>query len=124
MKRGNQKEVFKMNIGRLIINIIVSAIAIAIAAFLTPGFSIEGGISSLIIAAIVIGILDWAIQKVVKLDASPFGRGLVGFILAAAILFITGRIVEGFNVSFWGAILGALVLGIVDAIIPGEDKAM
>ncbi|RBP37418.1 phage holin family protein [Garciella nitratireducens] len=113
-----------MNIGRLIINIVVSAIAIAIAAFLTPGFSIKGGIGTLVIAAIIIGILDWIVQKVAKLDASPFGRGIVGFILAAVILFITGKIVAGFNISILGSILGALVLGIVDALIPGKNKTI
>lgn len=109
-----------MKIGSLIIRIIVSAIAIAIATFLTPGMTNQGGFTSLILAAIVIGILDWAIGKVAKVDASPFGRGIVGFAVAAIILYVTGLIVEGFNVGFLGAIVGALILGVVDALMPGH----
>lgn len=113
-----------MKIGKLIVKIIVAALAIAIAAFFTPGMSNEGGIASLILAAIVIGVLDWAILKLTKIDASPFGRGFVGFIVAAVILYITGMIVDGFTVTLFGAIIGALILGIVDAIIPGEKKTI
>ncbi|MBS4538800.1 phage holin family protein [Clostridium sp. D2Q-11] len=113
-----------MSIGKLIIKIIVAALAIAIATFFTPGMSNEGGIWSLILAAIVIGILDWAILKFTNIDASPFGRGFVGFIVAAAILYITGMIVEGFTVTIFGAIIGALILGVVDIFIPEDKKAM
>lgn len=109
-----------MTIARLVIKIVVSAIAIAIAAFFTPGMSNEGGIWSLLIAAVIIGLLDWLISRFTEVDASPFGRGIVGFLVAAGILFLTGMIVEGFNVSPLGAIIGAFILGIVDAIIPGD----
>ncbi|MCR1897536.1 phage holin family protein [Irregularibacter muris] len=113
-----------MNIGKLIIRIIVSAVAIGIATFLTPGMTNRGGIWSLLLAAIVIGILDWGIAKLIKVDASPFGRGIVGFLVAALILYLTGRIVQGFNVSILGAIVGALILGVVDALLPGETDTM
>lgn len=113
-----------MSIGKLIIKIIVASLAIAIAAFFTPGMSNEGGLSSLVLAGIVIGLLDWAILKLTKIDASPFGRGFIGFIVAAMILYITGMIVDGFTVTLLGAIIGALILGVVDAIIPGETKTM
>lgn len=110
-----------MSIGKLILKIIVSAIAIAIAAFFTPGMSNEGGIWSLLLAAIVIGILDWGILKFTKIDATPFGRGIVGFLVAAIVLYITGMIVDGFTVTILGALIGALILGVVDAIIPGDQ---
>ncbi len=110
-----------MKIGSLIIRIIVSAIAVGIATFFTPGMSNEGGFTTLILAAIVIGILDWAVAKVAKVDASPFGRGIIGFAVAAIILYVTGLIVDGFNVGVLGAIIGALILGVVDALMPGHE---
>ena len=109
-----------MKIGSLIIRIIVSAIAVGIATFFTPGMSNEGGLRQ-ILAAIVIGILDWAVAKVAKVDASPFGRGIIGFAVAAIILYVTGLIVDGFNVGVLGAIIGALILGVVDALMPGHE---
>ena len=113
-----------MDISKIIIRIVVSAIAVGIAAFLTPGMTNQGGIPTLLVVAIVIGLLDWGIIKLTKFDASPFGRGITGFIVAAAVLYITGMLVKGFNVSLIGALIGALVLGVVDALIPGETKTM
>lgn len=71
-------------------------------------------------AAIVIAVLDYLIQKFTGVNASPFGRGITGFIVAAIILYATKFIVPGFNISLWGAIIGALVIGIIDVIIPGR----
>ncbi|MDY0255904.1 MAG: phage holin family protein [Gudongella oleilytica] len=42
------------------------------------------------------------------------------FLLTAVILYLTRYIVDGFSISIMGALLGALVLGIVDLIIPGN----
>lgn len=107
------------NIGELIIRLIVTAIVVGIAAFLTPGFSIDN-LWSLIMAAVVIAVLDYLIQKFTGVNASPFGRGITGFIVSAIILYATKFIVPGFNISVWGAIIGALVIGIIDVIIPGK----
>jgi len=103
----------------LIIKIIVSAVVLAITAFLTPNFTISG-VWPLIIAAIVIGILNWLAVKLVGVNASPFGAGAVGFIVTAVVLYLTRYFVDGYNITIIGALLGALVLGIVDAILPGR----
>ena len=107
------------NIGEMLIRVLVTAIVIAIAAYFTPGFSIDG-LWSLLISAVVIGILDHLVQRFTGVNASPFGRGITGFLVAAIILYVTRFIVPGFNISVWGAIIGALVIGVVDAIIPGR----
>lgn len=107
------------NVGEMIIRVLVTAIVVGIAAYFTPGFTIDG-IWSLLLASIVIGVLDHLIQKFTGVSASPFGRGLSGFLVAALILYVTKFIIPGFHISVWGAIIGALVIGIVDAIIPGR----
>jgi uncharacterized membrane protein YvlD (DUF360 family) len=123
--RENEKSRDKNNtggrtsVGEVLLRILVTAVVVAIAAFLTPGFTING-LWSLLLAAVVIALLDWLIQKVAGIDASPFGRGITGFIVAAIILYATKFIVPGFNISIWGAIIGALVIGILDVTIPGR----
>ncbi|WP_313755658.1 phage holin family protein [Tissierella sp.] len=107
------------NIGEMLIRILVTAIVVAIAAYFTPGFTIDG-IWSLLLASVVIGVLDHLVQRFTGINASPFGRGITGFLVAAIILYVTKFIVPGFNISIWGAIIGALIIGIVDAIIPGR----
>ena len=104
-------------VGRLI----VAAIVLAITAFFTPGFHINN-IWVLGLAAIVLTVMDYLIVKFTGLHASPFGKGFVGFVLAAIILYVTQYFVAGYTISWIAAIIGALVYGIVDYIIPGEQQ--
>lgn len=104
-------------IGRLI----TAAIVLAITAFFTPGFTINN-FWSLAIAAVVLTILDYLIVKFTGLNATPFGKGFVGFILSAVILYVTQYFVAGYSISWLAAIIGALIYGIVDYLIPGEQE--
>ena len=117
--RSNEDMTKGWNIGEILLRILITAIVVAIAAFLTPGFSINN-LWSLILAAVVIALLDYLVQKFTGINATPFGRGITGFIVAAIILYATKFIVPGFNISVWGAIIGALVIGIIDVIMPGR----
>lgn len=107
------------SIGELLIRLLVTAIVVGIAAFVTPGFTIDN-LWSLLLAAAVIAVLDYLIQRFTGVNATPFGRGITGFIVAAIILYATRFIVPGFEISMWGAIIGALVIGIIDVIMPGR----
>ena len=104
-------------VGRLV----TSAIVLAITAFFTPGFSINN-IWALAIAAIVLTIMDYLIVKFTGLHASPFGKGFVGFALAAIILYLTQFFVAGYSISWMAAIIGALIYGVVDYFIPGNQQ--
>jgi len=104
-------------IGRLV----GSAIVLAITAFFTPGFSIDN-IWSLIIAAVVLSVMDFLIIKFTGLDASPFGKGFVGFALAAITLYVTQFFVAGYSISWMAAIIGALIYGVVDYFLPGNQE--
>lgn len=112
--KGQSKstEIFRW-IGRLI----AIAIILAVVSFLTPGFSITG-LWSFLLAAVVISVLDYLVERVMKVDASPFGKGLKGFIIAAIIIYLTQYIVPNMSVSILGAIIGAVIIGILDAIFP------
>ena len=105
--------------GHFLIRTLVGAVVLAVTAFLTPGFTISG-IWALIVAAAVIALLDYLVQRLLGVDATPFGRGLTGFIVAAIIIYVVKFIVPGYDVTFWGAILGALVYGIINLLIPGK----
>ena len=102
-----------------IIRLIVIMIILAVTSFLTPGFRISGLISFLI-AALVITILDYVVEKIMGVDASPFGKGIKGFIISAIIIYITQLFVPNMQVSIIGALIAALVIGILDAILPGN----
>lgn len=107
------------SIGELLLRVLITSIVVAIAAYFTPGFTIDS-LWSLLLAAVVIGVLDYLIQRFTGINASPFGRGISGFLVAAIILYVTKFIVPRFNISIWGAIIGALVIGIVDGVMLGR----
>lgn len=115
----NVERTQNFSLGHFIIRALVGAVVLAVTAFLTPGFTISG-IWPLIIAAAVIALLDYLVQRVLGVDATPFGRGLTGFIVAAVIIYVVKFIVPGYNVTLLGAVLGALVYGIINLLIPGK----
>ena len=104
-------------VGRLV----TAAIVLAITAFFTPNFSINN-IWSLALAAVVLSIMDYLITKFTGLHASPFGKGFVGFALAAITLYFTQFFVAGYSISWMAAIIGALIYGVVDYFIPGTQQ--
>lgn len=104
-------------IGRLV----TAAIVLAITAFFTPGFQINN-IWTLAVAAIVLTIIDYIITKFTGLHASPFGKGFVGFVLSAVVLYVTQYFVAGYTISWMAAIIGAVIYGVVDYFLPGEQQ--
>lgn len=102
-------------IGRLIF----VAIILGITSFVTPGFTING-LWMFLLAALVITVLDYFVESVMGVDASPFGKGLKGFVISAIIIYVTQFLVPYMKVSIMGAILAALVIGILDAVLPGR----
>ena len=104
-------------IGRLV----AAAVVLAITAFFTPGFSINN-IWTLIIAAVVLTVIDYLVTKFTGLHASPFGKGFVGFALAAITLYVTQFFVAGYSISWIAAIIGALIYGVVDYFLPGQQE--
>ncbi|MBE5805614.1 MAG: phage holin family protein [Clostridiales bacterium] len=104
-------------LGRLI----TAGIVLAITAFFTPGFRINS-FWALIAAAIVLTAIDYLITKFTGLHASSFGKGFVGFVLSAIVLYVTQYFVIGYSISWIAAIVGALVYGVVDYFLPGEQQ--
>lgn len=101
------------------IRLIAVAVVLAVTSFLTPGFSING-LWSYLIAAVVITALDYLIESFMSVDASPIGKGVKGFLVAAIILYVAQFIVPNMSVSIIGALLAAVVIGILDMILPGR----
>lgn len=107
--------------GQVIGRFVAAAVVLAITAFFTPGFTINN-IWTLAIAAIVLTAIDYLIVKFTGLQATPFGKGFVGFVLAAVTLYVTQFFVAGYSISWMAAIIGAVIYGIVDYMIPGEQS--
>jgi len=106
--------------GQIIGRLVASAVILAVTAFFTPRFTINN-IWALGIAAVVLSVMDYLIAKFTGLHAMAFGKGFVGFVLAVITLYATQFFVSGYAISWMAAIIGALIYGIIDYMIPGED---
>ncbi|MHA6485305.1 phage holin family protein [Paenibacillus sp. strain BS8-2] len=100
-----------------IVRFIVAALVLMLVGFIVPQFSV-GGFWSAFFLALVIAALGWIIEGVFGKRVTPFGRGIVGFIASAVVIWIAQFIVGGVTVTWLGAILAALVIGIIDLFIP------
>ncbi|MEC0368746.1 phage holin family protein [Paenibacillus chibensis] len=100
-----------------VVRFIVSAIVLMIVGWIVPQFSV-GGFWSALLLALVIALLGWVIEGIFGKRVSPFGRGIVGFVVSALVIYIAQFIVGGVHVTILGAVLAALVIGIIDLFIP------
>lgn len=100
-----------------VVRFIVSAIVLMIVGYIVPQFSV-GGFWSALLLAVVIAILGWIVEGIFGKRVTPFGRGIVGFLMSALVIWVAQFIVSGVSVTWLGAILAALVIGIIDLFIP------
>lgn len=106
-----------MNFLAHLVRFIVSALVLLFVGWIVPNFSV-GGFWSAFFLAIVIAVVGWIIEGIFGKRITPFGRGIVGFLVSALIIWISQFIVGGVYVTFLGALLAALVIGIIDLFIP------
>lgn len=114
---------------RLIINWIISALALIIVAKLVPGFHVYG-FSAALWAALVIGLINATVGAVLKFITFPLTiltLGIFWWIINAVMLEIATLFTPNFRIDgFFWAFLGAIVLAIVQMflrwlILPKRD---
>jgi putative membrane protein len=111
---------------RFLIWVVVNALALAAATVLLSGISLTADtqghrLLSLVLVAIVFGVVNAVVRPVVKFVSFPFillTLGLLIFVINALMLLLTswlsGRLGLGFHVDgFWTAVGGALVVAVV-----------
>lgn len=111
------KEVSRVSFVGTVVRFIVSALVLMFVGFIVPGFAPLTFWHALL-AALVIAALGWIIEATMGRKVSPFGRGIVGFIIAALVIWATQFFVPGMSVTLLGALLAAVVIGIVDLFVP------
>ncbi len=101
-----------------IIRFVVSALVLLVVSWFVPGVAVNGFTGALI-AALVIALLGWLAESLLGQNKSPQSRGVVGFLMAAIVIYAAQFIIPGqLSVSILGAILAALVIGLIDAVVP------
>jgi putative membrane protein len=103
----------------LIVRFIVSALVLMLVSFLLPGFATLG-FGAAIIAAIVIAVLGFIAESIFGKKVSPQNRGIIGFLISAAVIYLAQFLVPAMEVTIIGAALAALVIGVIDVFVPTE----
>jgi len=103
-----------------VIRLVVNAAALWVAAQLVSGFVITG-VTPLVLAALVLGLINAIVRPILLILTLPLTLvtlGLFLFILNAFCIWLTSRLVPGFEVhTFLAAVLGALVISVVSWIV-------
>lgn len=102
---------------RHIVRLVVSALVLMFVSFLVPGF-MTASFWTAVVAALVITLLGWLVEAIMGRSVSPYARGIVGFLVSALVIYVTSFIVTGFTVTIGGALVAALVIGLVDMFVP------
>lgn len=102
---------------RLVVKFIVSGVVLMLISMITPGFSTMSFTQSLLAAA-VIAILGVLVEAMLGRQVSSYGRGGVGFVVAVAVIYLAQFIVPTVYVTLLGAVIAALIIGVVDIFLP------
>jgi putative membrane protein len=105
---------------RLLVGWAVDAAALAAAAWIFSGISVGGSAGTLILAALVYGILASVLKPVLKLLTLPLAiltLGVAWFFVAMFILWLTDAIIGGMHIhGFWTLVGGTIVVWAVGAV--------
>ncbi|TML78149.1 MAG: phage holin family protein [Actinobacteria bacterium] len=91
----------------------VDAAALAVAAWIFSGVSVGGSTGTLILAALVYGLLASFVKPVLKLMTFPLAiltLGVAWFFVAMFVIWLTDAIVGGFRVDGFWTLVGATVV--------------
>lgn len=110
---------------KFLVRLLINAAALWVAIEIVPGVEYHGEWLSLLLVALVFGILNALLGPLLKLLTCPLLVLTLGFftlIINAFLLWLTSAVSRsfglGFTVSgFWAAFLGALVVSVVSIVL-------
>ncbi len=105
---------------KIILKMLLTAVAVVILAELLPGIHVDG-YTSAIVVAIVLGLLRIFVRPLIILFTLPITiltLGLFLFVINASIILLADKLIDGFAVSgFMYALLFSLLLSFFQSIL-------
>ncbi len=105
---------------RVLAHVLLSAIAVFVAARVLPGVSVDGFATALTVA-VVLGVVNAFLRPALLILTLPINiltLGLFTFVVIGGCVLLTARVVPGFQVAGFGWALGfALVLWVLNAFL-------
>ena len=118
---------------KLILRILINAVALWLAATVVPGIR-AGGLGSILAIALVFGVVNVLVRPVMKLLTCPvilLTLGLFTLVVNALMLMLTAWLggmfgidfeVDGFLAAFLGALLVSIVATVLDWVLLPDEK--
>jgi len=107
--------VLQTSLSGLLIRVLLSAVAVFVAATLVRGVQLKG-FTQAVLVAIVLAVLNATLGRILDFLALPLTfltLGLFSLVIDAALLMLTSRLLDGFSIKrFWPAFWMALLLAI------------
>ncbi len=104
-----------------LLRLMITAIAIVVAAYLLPEYLSVGGAGSVLMFAIVLGVLNALIRPILLFFTLPLNLltlGLFTLVINAIVFWLAAQFPLGVSVTgFPGAFLAALVVGVVSLVL-------
>ncbi len=99
----------------------ITAVSLLIISALRLGIEIKG-IGTALVAALVLGVLNAVVRPILGFLSFPITvltLGLFSLVLNALMIMLMAALVDGVRLhnGFWGALIGSIVLSILNAII-------
>lgn len=114
------------SIGKLILQILANALAIAIAAYFIDSISFTGNIINYAIVGAILTVANLIIRPILKIISAPLifiSFGLFLVIINAIILFGVDLFIDELTITgIWGYVWATLIIAILNAIIVGSPK--
>lgn len=102
---------------RIILRILINAVALWAAASVIDGITLSSDLVSILIVALAFGIVNAFVRPLAQLLSFPFivvTLGLFTLVINAAMLLLTDFLTDRFDVDgFFNAVLGSLVISLV-----------
>jgi putative membrane protein len=112
---------------KLLLNWLLSTLALLLVSRIVPGFSIDS-FGAALLASIVVGFVNATLGFLLKIVTFPITIvtiGLFWFVINALMLRLAAAVVPGFTINgFLPAFIGAIVLSIINLLLRITRKAL
>jgi len=105
---------------KIIVNLVLSTVAVFVTARILPGVKLDGFMTALVVA-VVLGLANAVLRPILLILTLPINilsLGLFTFVIIGFMVKLVSWLVPGFQVAgFWWALVFALVLWLVNAFL-------
>lgn len=122
-KNQNNNIVNNLRLKSLLIKFVSAIVILLLTSFFTLKFNISA-YPMLILSALSLVILDYIVSTLSGIHDIPLYRGIVSFVAALIIIYMTQFLVSGFYISIVTTIIASLMYAVIQYFLPNVSAAI